>query len=114
MPVQQPDGTTRYVVKNDSIFLWELATGNVLQQVSLPSGGAGPVAFSVDCKHFALATDKPESHIRLFDVAQGKELGVIQGFRGRVRSLAFTPDGKRLISGMSDTSALVWDLPKKP
>ena len=34
----------------------------------------------------------------------------IEGFRGTVRSLAFLPDGKRLVSGMEDGSALVWDL----
>jgi WD40 repeat protein len=114
VPVQLPDGSTKHVVKNDTVFLWELATGNVLQQVLLPGGGAGPVAFSADGKHFAVAAHKPNDHIRLFDVAQGQELGVIQGFRGRVCSLAFATDGKRLISGMSDTTALVWDLPKKP
>jgi RNA polymerase sigma factor (sigma-70 family) len=112
-PVKLPDGSTRFVTKNDSVCLWELATGNVLQQVPLPAGGAGPVAFSTDGKHFAAASHKPEDHIRLFDTAEGKELGVIQGYRGSVRSLAFTPDGKRLISGMSDTTALVWDLPNK-
>jgi WD40 repeat protein len=32
------------------------------------------------------------------------------GHSGGVFALAFTPDGKRLISGSADTTALVWDV----
>ena len=35
---------------------------------------------------------------------------VLRGHRGPVRSLAFSGDGHRLVSGADDTMALVWDL----
>jgi len=38
-------------------------------------------------------------------MANGNEVGIIQGYRGRITSLAFTTDGKRLVSGMDDTTA---------
>jgi RNA polymerase sigma factor (sigma-70 family) len=105
-----PDGRTRHsAAKNHPICLWELSTGKLHKQVLLPGGGAGPVAFSADCKLFAAATSEPDRRIRVWDLASGEEIGVIQGFRHNVRCLAFTPDGKRLISGMDDTTALVWD-----
>jgi WD40 repeat protein len=44
------------------------------------------------------------------ETATGREVHKIDGFRGTVRSLAFLADGKRLVSGMEDGSALVWDL----
>jgi WD40 repeat protein len=67
------------------------------------------VAF--DGKLFAVSTGTSEGGVRVFDVAQGQELGVIHGFPGHVQSsLAFAPDGKRLISAMDDTTGLVWDL----
>jgi WD40 repeat protein len=109
------DGRIRHSsAKNHPVCLWELASGRLRQQILLREGGAGPVAFSADGRFFATATHKPDQRIRLWDVARGEEVGSLSGFRGRVRSLAFSPDGKRLISGMDDTTALVWDLPAKP
>jgi WD40 repeat protein len=72
------------------------------------------VAFSRDGRLFATAASKPSPRIQIWDVASGAEVGSIQGFRGVVHSLAFSPDGRRLISGMNDTTALVWDVPGKP
>jgi WD40 repeat protein len=89
---------------------WDLATGKVRNQVFLPEQGAGPVAFSPDGKLFAVASSEPGARIRLMETATGKEVWRIEGFRGVVRSLAFMPDGRRLVSGMDDSSALVWDL----
>jgi WD40 repeat protein len=68
------------------------------------------VAFSHDGKLFAEAGYEQDGPIRILDIAKGEEVGVLKGFRGHVRKLAFTPDGERLISAMSDTSAFVWDL----
>lgn len=105
------DGRTHSSAANDHpISLWNLATGERIQQILLPEGGVGPVTFSPDGKVFAAGTDKPHGKIRLWEVATGKEQMTIEGFRGAARSLAFSPDGKRLISGMQDTTALVWDL----
>jgi WD40 repeat protein len=43
-------------------------------------------------------------------VATGKETRTIAAPTFRTRALAFTPDGSRLVTGMADTSILVWDL----
>jgi len=99
--------------RNHPISLWELSTRQLRKKVLLPDGGAGPVAFSPDNKFFAAATGEPDRRIRIWDMANGNEVGVIQGFRGSVTALAFAPDGERLISGMDDTTALVWDLKQK-
>ena len=56
------------------------------------------------------AVMKPDRRIRVWDVSSEKEAASIRGYRGEVRSLPFSPDGNRLISGMDDTSVLVWDL----
>jgi WD40 repeat protein len=112
-PVQitLPNGQIQFSTdKNNLACLWDISTGNVVKKITLPEGGIGSVAFSPDGKYFAVAVDEPEPKIRIWDLAQGYELGVIQGFHGKVCSLAFMPDGKRLISGMDDTTGLVWDL----
>jgi len=42
---------------------------------------------------------------RLWDTESGKELRVLQGHSDRVHSLAFSPDGKRILSGSADKTA---------
>jgi len=105
------DGRSRFSSQeNQLVCLWELASGKLLKRIVLPEGGVGPVAFSPNSKLFAVATAEPNGRIALWNVARGEQVRVIDGFRASVRSLAFLPDGKRLVSGMDDTTALVWDL----
>jgi WD40 repeat protein len=64
--------------------------------------------FSPDGHYLATAKDTPEIH--LWDILAGRELGLLEGHDGSVVSLLFSPDGKHLFSGGSDTTALTWDL----
>jgi WD40 repeat protein len=48
--------------------------------------------------------------IRLYDFATGKLVALLKGHANIVVSLAFSPDGKRLISGGWDNEALIWDV----
>ncbi|MFL5339302.1 MAG: hypothetical protein ACJ8F7_03965 [Gemmataceae bacterium] len=48
--------------------------------------------------------------VLLFEIATGQLRGVLSGHHGEVSALAFTPDGRRLISGSNDNTALVWDV----
>jgi WD40 repeat protein len=116
-PIQTklPDGRTRYSTEKDhALCLWDLTTGKQLRQTSISDTGAGPVTFSHDGNWYAAAinaVDKPR--IQVFATATGQEIRTISGFPERVYSLAFNPDGSRLIAGLDDTTALVWDLSDK-
>src|SRR5437588_473831 len=59
-----------------------------------------------------LASGSIDSHgnLRLWQVATGKQLGSLEGHRGEVTAVAFSPDGTRLVSGGADNAALVWDV----
>jgi WD40 repeat protein len=48
--------------------------------------------------------------IKLWDVATGKELGGLKGHREQVKSLAFSQDGKTLVSGSYDRTVWRWDV----
>ncbi len=45
----------------------------------------------------------------LWDASTGKQIGKLEGHRGQFVSLGFTPDGRFLVSGSSDTTGLIWD-----
>jgi WD40 repeat protein len=59
-----------------------------------------------------LASGGLDGSIRLLNLETGETVHRLAGHRGAVISLAFSPDGRRLVSGGRDTTALVWDLGK--
>jgi WD40 repeat protein len=52
----------------------------------------------------------PGTH--LYDAGTGRQVAVVSAPRGSHGSfaMAFTPDGKRLVTGMSDTTIMFWDV----
>jgi WD40 repeat protein len=48
--------------------------------------------------------------LRLWDIASGQQIGApLTGHTDNVRSVAFSPDGSKIISGSGDASIRVWD-----
>jgi hypothetical protein len=48
--------------------------------------------------------------VHVFETATGEELCTFTGHRGTIDALTFSPDGRRLATGGSDTTVLVWEL----
>jgi WD40 repeat protein len=103
--------------------LWDLSLGTQVGQVDLPSEAEGYIgnvlAISPDKRVLASASVGGEDHgtekhsIRLWDLHTGRLLKrFARPLANRVKTMVFTPDGKRLISGMSDGTCLVWDVSK--
>jgi WD40 repeat protein len=70
------------------------------------------VTFSPDGKTLAVGRGWNDPDIHLYDVAGGREVGTVATPPRTHTSfaLAFTPDGKQLITGMSDSSILIWNV----
>jgi WD40 repeat protein len=49
--------------------------------------------------------------LQLWEVATGQERLSFVAHRGEVMSVAFLSDGRRLVTGSPDTTAILWDLP---
>jgi WD40 repeat protein len=90
-----------------SLRFWEVLTATEL--LTLPATyGNDRAAFSPDGD--LLAWSAPSTEIRLWDLRRGKELRRFKSFNAQVTSLAFSPDGRRLVSGLGDSTLLVWDV----
>jgi WD40 repeat protein len=89
-----------------NLILWELATA--AEVLSLPLAGQYRVAFSADGRLLVLTDALQE--ILVWDLAQHRELRRFKGFDSEVTSLAFAPNRRQIVSGLADSTFLIWDV----
>jgi len=108
------DGATALSWYDDGrpLRLRSTRTGKELGRIELDKGDAVvAAALAPDGRWVALAlTGSPLVH--RFHAASGKRAAPLAGHAATVSSLAFSADGKHLISGSYDQTALVWDVAK--
>jgi WD40 repeat protein len=93
-----PDGQTLASGSGDeTIKLWDVKTGNLLQTFTGHSDSVWSVAYSPDGQ--TLASGSRDMTIKLWDVKTGNLLQTLSGHSGWVRSVAYSPDGQTLVSG---------------
>jgi len=61
-------------------------------------------------RHSQQFSDIPMAQIQIWEVATGKEVQRLTGFRSRCTSITFSPDGQRLASAFHNGTALIWDV----
>ncbi len=90
-----------------TLQVWDANTGRQLLNID---GVNGPVAFSPDETRFTGGHGHTQL-LKLWDTRTGQELLTIQGnkFKG-FNSVAFSPDGNRIISGNGDGTLKLWDV----
>ncbi len=107
------DGGTQQI---SEVYLWELRTGKLLRKLTDLQPWVRSVAFSPDGKLLATGSSGPilqkgslswvSSEIRLWEAPTGRLLRTIPGEMGQVWCLAFSPDGKSLLSSDGEVVAL--------
>ena len=93
---------------DNSLKLWEVATGRELRSFNGHTNYVNSVAFSPDGR-FALSGSE-DTTLKLWDVATGKELRTFNGHTSYIHSVAFSPDGRLALSGGLDGMLKWWDV----
>ena len=121
-----PDGETLASSGADgTIGLWSVRTGDELMVFQGHRAPVLSIAFSPEGRLLCSGAD--DNTIRLWDVASGSEVlrfegppmesgerGVFEDLDGDfIRSVAISPDGRKMASGMADNSTLLWTLESK-
>jgi len=101
------DGRLAASTQGGSLVVTEVLSGRARRSFSGLAQNAVWPTFT-PCGRFVAAAD-PEHCVRIWDLATGTEVRRLAGHQGAVIALAFSADGKHLLTGGNDTTALVWD-----
>jgi WD40 repeat protein len=111
-----PDGTLISWTRDQSITVWDPATGQRLRQFAtgearqrpLPGGGTGYVGYAaaVSADGRLVALGEQERSIFVLDATTGKEVRRLTGLADSVWALAFSPDGRTLAWGGGNDPAV--------
>jgi WD40 repeat protein len=101
-----PDG--RWLVSaSDDLRFWDLVGGG---RVRAPLKGGGLMAINADGSRIVESGSGDGGVLRLWDANTGQPLGApLDGHSQGLTSVAFSPDGSRIVSGSRDGTMRVWD-----
>ena len=111
------------VIVSDAARVWDVTTGRELRTLQTNitgvlagfNGTDGGIALSPDGNQLALFSDESEEQLKLIDLTSGRESRRFKLPDDRIDSLqvAFTPDGRLLVSGILERRFKLWDLSAK-
>ncbi len=120
--VLTPDGRTVISGSMDkTIRIWDITSGKCLHILEGHTNGVNSVALTPDGRTLISGAGKHEQYreyggecsnnkIRVWDVASGKCLHILEGHRYKINNIVLTPDGHKAVSSSDDRTLRVWDI----
>lgn len=91
------------------IYFWNVADGEIAQQITGQFGAVNSMDFSQDDSMLVSGTD--DGVVRVWNVSTAALLKELTGHTSRVFGVCFSPDGQRLASGANEGTIRIWGLP---
>ncbi len=95
--------------QSKGITLWDVSTQKLMKTFKEGSG----IYFSSDGQTFAHLNSEEiylPKKIYLYDIVTGEDKHILKGDQGFITSIAFSPDGKTIVSGSRDKTIYLWDV----
>ena len=112
-----PDGKRIVSGSRDKMVkVWDVTNGDELMTIRGHQRMIGPVSFSPDGRRIVSGSidwtikEPWNQTIKVWDAATGAEVMTLRGrHTDIILSIAFSPDGERIVSGSGDKTVKVWD-----
>ena len=105
-----PDGALLAAQSVFTIYLWEVPTGKVARSLKGLSTSISFSAMAMSPDGRQIVSGDNDGSVRVWDVAEGKQLQELEAHIEPVRTVAFSPDGTLIASGSSDKTVKLWSL----
>lgn len=106
-----PDGN--YLISggvDDRIILWDVNSGAPVREFVPETGSSDVYSLAFSTESRIIAAGYSDGSVRVWDQQSGRELLTLHGHSGIVTRVAFTPDGKRILSTGQDARTILWDI----
>lgn len=108
-----PDGRYLAALRSspELVVVWDVATGRQTRALH-PRDTANDMAFTSNGRHLAIAGGKykEEGYVAFWDPITGQLAHEIHGHTNPIKALAFSPDGREMLTGGSDRTVCLWDV----
>jgi WD40 repeat protein len=95
--------------EDGSVVIWEKTDGGFQPRLLAKlDDSVWTAVFSPDDKERWILTASFDNTARVYDASSGKLIAVMAGHASEVRSAAFSPDGKHVLTASNDGTARIW------